>query len=44
MPLPVTQHFPASQWLQAIDTTMSRRSVGKVILDFEDTPIKGDTA
>ncbi len=43
MPLPVTQHFPASQWLQAIDTTMSRRSVGKVILDFEDIPTKGDT-
>ena len=44
MPLPVTQHFPVSQWLQAIDTTMSRRSVGKVILDFEDIQNKGDTA
>lgn len=34
MPRPVTQHFPLSQWLTALDTTMTRRSVGKVILDL----------
>jgi NADPH2:quinone reductase len=44
MPLPVTQHFPVSQWLEAIDTTMGRRSVGKVILDFDKIPFKGGTA
>lgn len=31
---PRTQHFALAQWLQAINTTMSRRAVGKVILDF----------
>lgn len=34
MPLPVTQHFPMDQWLDALDTTMARRSVGKVVLDL----------
>lgn len=34
MPIPMTQHFAFSDWKNAIDTTMSRRSVGKVILDF----------
>jgi NADPH:quinone reductase-like Zn-dependent oxidoreductase len=34
MPNPLTQHFPFSDWKNAIDTTMSRQSVGKVILDF----------
>lgn len=34
MPVPMTQHFPFAQWEAAIDTTMSRRSVGKVILDI----------
>ncbi len=34
MPLPVTQHFPMAQWLAALDTTMERRSVGKVMLDL----------
>ncbi len=31
---PMTQHFPLAQWEAAIDTTMSRRAVGKVILDI----------
>lgn len=31
---PRTMHFPLPQWQQALDTTMSRRAVGKVILDF----------
>jgi NADPH:quinone reductase len=34
MPAPVTQPFPFARWLDAIDTTMSRRSIGKVILDM----------
>ena len=34
MPKPLTQHFAFSDWKNAIDTTMSRQSVGKVILDF----------
>lgn len=34
MPAPVTQHFPLASWVDAIDTTMERRSVGKVILDI----------
>lgn len=36
MPLPRTQHFAFQQWRAAIDTTMSRRSVGKVIIDMGD--------
>ena len=35
MPAPTTQHFPFERWLEAIDTTMTRRSVGKVILDVD---------
>ncbi len=35
MPPPVTQHFPFERWLEAIDTTMARRSLGKVVLDLE---------
>lgn len=34
MPPPMTQHFALSQWKEAIETTMSRRAVGKVILDL----------
>jgi len=34
MPAPMTEHFPFDDWKVAIDTTMSRRSVGKVILDM----------
>ena len=34
MPLPVTQRFPFAEWKTAIDTTMSRRAIGKVILDM----------
>lgn len=34
MAAPLTQHFALAQWEQAIDTVMSRRSVGKVILDI----------
>ena len=34
MPLPITQRFAFSQWEQAIDTTLSRRVIGKVILDL----------
>lgn len=34
MPLPVTQRFAFADWETAIDTTMSRRSIGKVILDM----------
>ena len=39
MPPPMTQHFPLAQWHEAIDTTMSRRAVGKVILDIQ--PARG---
>lgn len=35
MPVPVTRHFPFERWREAIDTTMSRRSAGKVVLDLE---------
>lgn len=35
MPAPVTEHFPFADWKVAVDTTMSRRSIGKVILDME---------
>ncbi|MGY2486275.1 NADPH:quinone oxidoreductase family protein [Cupriavidus sp. CP313] len=31
---PVLQHFPLSDWLNAVDTTMSRRAIGKVMLDI----------
>lgn len=31
---PMTEHFPFADWKVAIDTTMSRRSIGKVILDM----------
>ncbi len=31
---PVLQHFPLSDWLSAVDTTMSRRAIGKVMLDI----------
>jgi len=34
MPPPMTQRFAFSQWKEAIETTMSRRAVGKVILDL----------
>lgn len=34
MPMPVTQRFPFSDWEHAIDTTLSRRAIGKVILDL----------
>ncbi|NYT63566.1 NADPH:quinone oxidoreductase family protein [Alcaligenaceae bacterium] len=34
LPPPMTEHFPLAQWEQALDTVMSRRSVGKVILDI----------
>lgn len=34
MPAPVTQHFGFERWLEAIDTTMSRRAIGKVIVDL----------
>jgi len=32
--VPRTQHFPLAQWQQAIETTMSRQAIGKVILDL----------
>lgn len=31
---PVLQHFPLNDWLNAVDTTMSRRAIGKVMLDI----------
>lgn len=31
---PLTQHFPLADWHAALDTTLSRRSVGKVMLDL----------
>jgi len=31
---PVLQHFPLRDWLAAVDTTMSRRAIGKVMLDI----------
>ncbi|NUO84782.1 MAG: NADPH:quinone oxidoreductase family protein [Cupriavidus sp.] len=31
---PVLQHFALGDWLDAVDTTMSRRAVGKVMLDI----------
>lgn len=34
MPLPMTQHFPLTDWHAALDTTLSRRAIGKVILDL----------
>ncbi|MGN5480830.1 hypothetical protein ACTMU2_41325 [Cupriavidus basilensis] len=34
MPKPVLEHFGLHQWLQAVDTTMSRRAIGKVMLDI----------
>ena len=34
MPLPMTEHFPLTDWHAAIDTTISRRAIGKVILDI----------
>ena len=34
MPPPRTEHFPFTDWLAALDTTLSRRSVGKVVIDF----------
>ncbi|QYY30124.1 NADPH:quinone oxidoreductase family protein [Cupriavidus pinatubonensis] len=34
MPKPVLQHFGLHQWLEAVDTTMSRRAIGKVMLDM----------
>lgn len=34
MPLPMTQHFPLADWHAALDTTLSRRAIGKVILDL----------
>ncbi|MCD0502504.1 NADPH:quinone oxidoreductase family protein [Bordetella petrii] len=36
MPLPRTQHFVLQDWQAAIDTTLSRRSVGKVIIDMRE--------
>ncbi|MGY2085811.1 NADPH:quinone oxidoreductase family protein [Blastococcus sp. SYSU DS0539] len=33
LPRPVTQHFPLAHWEQAVETVMSRRSLGKVLLD-----------
>lgn len=35
MSAPVTEHFPFADWKCAVDITMSRRSIGKVILDME---------
>lgn len=34
MPAPATQHFAFDDWLEAIATTMERRSLGKVVLDL----------
>jgi NADPH:quinone reductase len=34
MPAPTTSHFAFADWHNAIDAVMSRRSVGKVILDI----------
>ncbi|MCY1249786.1 Zinc-binding dehydrogenase [compost metagenome] len=34
LPPPVLQHFPLRDWLAAVDTTMSRRAIGKVMLDI----------
>jgi len=34
MPLPLTQRFAFKEWENAIDTTLSRRAIGKVILDM----------
>lgn len=34
MALPQTQHFPLADWHAALDTTLSRRAIGKVILDI----------
>ncbi len=34
MPPPLTQHFDFSDWIQALDTTLSRRAIGKVVLDI----------
>ncbi len=34
---PLTQHMAFADWEAAIDTVMSRRSVGKVILDIDPT-------
>jgi len=34
LPPPLITRFPLAQWREAIDTTMSRRAVGKVILDL----------
>ncbi|MDK3022304.1 NADPH:quinone oxidoreductase family protein [Cupriavidus taiwanensis] len=31
---PVLQHFALADWLAAVDTTMSRRAIGKVMLDI----------
>ena len=31
---PLLQHFPLRDWLAAVDTTMSRRAIGKVMLDI----------
>lgn len=37
MPPPLTRHFAFTDWEEAIGTTMSRRSVGKVIIDIGGT-------
>jgi NADPH2:quinone reductase len=34
MPLPMTLHHPLRDWHAALDTTLSRRAIGKVILDL----------
>ncbi len=34
MPAPLTQHFAFADWTEALDTTLSRRAIGKVILDI----------
>lgn len=34
MALPQTQHFPLADWHAALDTTLSRRAIGKVIIDM----------
>lgn len=31
---PMLQHFPLQDWLEAVDTTMSRRAIGKVMLEI----------
>ena len=33
MPPPLTTHYPLTRWEDAIDAVMSRRAIGKVILD-----------